>query len=258
MKYTVITDNGGGEEQIYHDVEGQIYTFPPIYREKLLPGTQVVYHRNKKTSTSPSFPTRMSDDSHYFGVAEIGEVRPTNDGNLRATITNFRRFKNAVEIHKAGGGYYEKDPFWQQGVRAANKEVYDTIVAASEFPPIPQDSKRIKTSGVKTTTSLVEGIVSNPFCHKKYQVVTGTKGYYLKNLSDGVYYELGKVSSFDYKVGALKVLAKKADPSQDNLSFLVRHEGQQTIDIGIFDQISKGLHFTGRNDGIDISINLLT
>lgn len=175
--YTIITDNGGGEDQIYHDVEGQIYTFPPMYRSKLLLGTKVVYHRNKKSSTSPYIPTRMSDDSHYFGVAEIGEVRPTNDGNLRATIVNFRRFKYAVEIHTAGGGYYEENPFWQQGVRAANNEVYDSIVAASQFPPIPQDNKRAKTGGVKTTTSLSEGIASNSFCQKKYQVVTGAKGY---------------------------------------------------------------------------------
>ena len=258
MNYTVITDNGGGEEQIYHDVEGHIYTFPPMYRSKLLPGTQVIYHRNKKTLTSPYIPTRMSDDSHYFGVAEIGEVKATNDGNLRATILNFRRFKYAVDIHKTGGGYYEVNPFWQQGVRAANKEIYDAIVTASEFPPVPQDNNRVKTFGVKTTTSLEEGLVSSPFCQKKYQVVTGPKGYYLKNLADGVYYELGKVSSFGYKDGTIKVLAKKEALLQNKLSFLIRHEVQQTIDIGIFDQISNGLHFTGRIDGKDININLLT
>ena len=258
MDYTVITDNGGGEDQIYHDVEGQIYTFPTMYRSKLLPGTQVVYHRNKKTQTSPNIPTRMSDDSHYFGVAEIGEVKPTNDGNLRATIVKFRRFKYPVDIHKTGGDYYEVNPFWQQGVRATNKEVYDSIVAASQFPPVPQDNKRIKTSGVKTTTSLEVGITSNPFCQKKYQVVTGSKGYWLKNLADGIYYELGKVDSFDYKTGTLKVLAKKADSLHEKLSFLIRHECQQSVDIGIFDQIANGLHFTGRIDGKDISINLLT
>jgi hypothetical protein len=257
MAYTVITDNGGGEDQIYHDVEGQIYTFPPMYRSKLLPGTQVVYHRNKKTPTSPNIPTRMSDDSHYFGIAEIGDVKETNDGNLRASIVNFRRFEYAVEIHKPGGGYYEENPFWQQGVRAANKNVYDAIVAASKFPPVPQD-KRNKVDGVKTTTQLVEGIISNSFCKKKYQVVTGAKGYYLKNLADGVYYELGKVAMFDYKDGTLKVLAQKATPLRESLSFLVRHEGLRTVDIGIFDQIPNGLHFTGRIDGKDISINLLT
>ncbi len=255
MDYAVITDNGGGKDQIYHDVEGQIYTFPPMYRSKLLPGTQVVYHRNKKTSTSPNIPTRMSDESHYFGVAEIGKVKATNDGNLRATIVNFRRFKYPVEIHKTGGDYYEVNPFWQQGVRATNKEVYNSIVAASQFPPVPQYRK---TSGVKTTTSLEVGIASNPFCQKKYQVVTGHKGYYLKNLADGVYYELGKVNSFDYKKGKLKVLTKKAEPIHEKLSFLIRHECQRTVDIGIFDQITNGLHFTGKIDEKDISINLLT
>ena len=258
MDYTVITDNGGGEDQIYHDVEGEIYTFPPMYKMKLLPGTQVVYHRNKKTPTSPNIPTRMSDDSHYFGVAEIGEVNPTKDGNLRATIVKFRRFKYPVEIHKTGGGYYEENPFWQQGVRAANKEVYDAIVAASQFPPVPQDNKRIRTTGVKTTTSLEVGIESNPFCQKKYQVVTGPKGYYLKNLADNIYYELGRVDSFDYKTGTLKVLAKKTDPLNDKLSFLIRHEILQTVDIGIIDQITNGLHFTGRIDGKNKSVDLLT
>lgn len=255
MDYAVITDNGGGEDQIYHDVEGQIYTYPPMYRSKLLPGTQVIYHRNKKTSTSPHIPTRMSDDSHYFGVAEIGDIKPTNDGNLRATIVKFRRFKYPVEIHKPGGGYYENSPFWQQGVRVTDKEVYDAIVAASQFPPVPQS---IKTSGVKTTTLLEVGIASNPFCQKKYQVVTGPKGYYLKNLADGIYYELGKVNSFDYKTGIIKVLTKKADPVHEKLSFLIRHERQRTVDIGIFDQITNGLHFTGKIDDKDISINLLT
>lgn len=258
MDYTVITDNGGGEDQIYHDVEGEIYTFPPMYRSKLLPGTKVIYHRNKKTSTSPYIPTRMSDDSHYFGVAEIGDVKVTNDGNLRATIKKFRRFKYPVDIHKPGGDYYEENPFWQQGARAANIEVYNSIVAASLFPPVPKDRKSIKTSGVKTTTSLEVGIASNPFCQKKYQVVTGPKGYYLKNLADGVYYELGKVDSFDYKTGTLKVLSKKADSIHEKLSFLIRHECQRTIDIGIFDQITNGLHFTGKIDEKDISVNLLT
>lgn len=258
MNYTIITDNGGGDDQIYHDIEGHIYTFPPMYKSKLLPGTQVVYHRNKKTSTSSFIPTRMSDESHYFGVAEIGEVKVTNDGNLRANIINFRRFKYPVEIHKTGGGYYEKNPFWQQGVRAANKDVYNAIVAASKFPPVTPDNKCNKPDGVKTTTSLVEGIASKTFCEKKYQVVTGAKGYYLKNLADGVYYELGKVASFDFMAGTIIVLTKKADPSQEKFSFLIRHEFQQIIDIGIFDQISNGLHFTGKIDGVDISINLLT
>jgi hypothetical protein len=59
-------------------------------------------------------------------------------------------------------------------------------------------------------------------------------------------------------VGAIKVLAKRGNDTSGKLSFLVRYEGYQTIDIGIFDIISNGLHFEGRIDGKDISINLLT
>ena len=70
--------------------------------------------------------------------------------------------------------------------------------------------------------------------------------------------ELGRVDLFDYKTGTLKVLAKKADPLTDKLSFLIRHEGQQIVDIGILDQITNGLHFTGKIGGKDINTNLFT
>ena len=252
MNYAIITDNGGGEDQIYHDVEGQIYTFPSRYKNLLLPGTQAIYHRSKKTATSPNIPTRLSDESHYFGVAEIGDVVETNDGNLRATIKNYKHFKHPVLIHKADGSYYETNPFWQQGVRGATQSVYNAIVAASNIAPVSQNNKRIRTRGVKTTTSLVEGIVSNIFCDGKYQIVTGPKGYYLKNLADGVYYELGQVASFCYNEGTIKVLTKA--PSEKS-SFLILHNGHP---IGVLEQISNGLRFKGKIDGKDIDINLLT
>lgn len=258
MTYTVITDNGGGETQIYHDVEGEIYTFPPMYKAKLQPGTQVVYHRNKKTPTSPHIATRMSDDSHYFGIAEIGSVVPTSDGNLRATIENFRRFTYPVEIHKADGSYYEENPFWQQGVRSASKEVYDAIIAASQIPPVPKEKKPARKHGIRTTTSLIEGISSKPFCKQKYQVVTGSKGYYLKNLTDGVYYELCKVNSFHFRRGTLMVLAKKADDGSGLLSFLVRHSENTSKDIGILEQIENGLRFRNLLDEKKPVTDLLT
>ncbi|MDO4801792.1 MAG: hypothetical protein Q4A15_06470 [Prevotellaceae bacterium] len=258
MIYTIITDNGGGEDQIYHDIEGSIYTFPTMYRSKLLPGTQVVYHRNKKSPTSPYISTRMSDDSHYFGVAEIGAVVPTKDGNLRASIVKFKRFVYPVDIHKSDGSYYEEKPFWQQGVRPANKSIYESIIAASKFPPVVPDKKTARITGVRTTTSLAEGISSAPFCQKKYQLVTGSKGYYLKNLADGVYYELAKVANFSYREGTIKILAKKSNRSSDVLSFLVRHETSRIVDLGVFDQIENGLHFSGRIDGNDVNVNFLT
>lgn len=257
-KYSVITDNGGGPNQIYHDIAGEIYTFPPMYRNKLTPGTNVIYHRAKKKKDDENIPGRMSDESHYFGIAEIGDVSPTNDGNLRATIKNYKQFMYPVMIHRPNGEYYEFKPFFQQGVRSTTKEIYDNICAASTIKPVPQSPQSPSKRGNKTYTSLEEGVTSNPFCKGKYQVMTGKGGYYLKNLADGIYYELGKVKGFNYKGGTLKVLAQKPKAEGTPLSFLIRHETSSGItDIGFLDSISNGLRFVGKIDKEDISVNLL-
>jgi hypothetical protein len=44
----------------------------------------------------------------------------------------------------------------------------------------------------------------------------------------------------------------------DKLSFLIQHVRQQIVDIGVFDQITNGLRFTGKIDGKNISVSLLT
>lgn len=257
-KYTVITDNGGGSNQIYHDIAGEIYTFPPMYRNKLTPGTQVIYHRAKKKREDENIPGRMSDESHYFGVAEIGEVSATHDGNLRAAIKNYRQFMYPVMIHRPDDEYYEIKPFFQQGVRATTKEIYDDICKASTIKPAPKSPKIPSKRGIRTLVSLEEGLKSNPFCKGKYQIVTGKGGYYLKNLTDGIYYELGKAKGFSYKTGVLRVLAQKPKTEGDPLCFLIRHETSSVItDIGFLDPITNGLRFTGRIDNQDISVNIM-
>lgn len=259
-QYTVITDNGGGPNQIYHDVAGEIYTFPTQYRNKLTPGTQVVYHRAKKKNDDENIPDRLSDESHYFGIAEIDSVSPTNDGNLRATIRNYKKFIYPVMIHRPNGEYYEIKPFFQQGARSTTKEVYDDICNASKIAPIPVMKNSATKRGVRSLTSLVEGLKSNPFSHGNYQVVTGRKGYYLKNLADGVYYELvvGLSKGFDYKDGTLKVLAKKVDNALQSINYLIRHETSEGIkDVGILDPIPNGLCFSGRFEGQDIKVNIM-
>lgn len=257
-QYTVITDNGGGPNQIYHDIAGEIYTFPPMYRNKLTAGTQVIYHRAKKKRDDENIPNRLSDESHYFGVAEIGSVTPTNDGNLRAEIVNFKQFKYPVMIHRPGGGYYEINPFFQQGARSTTKLVYDAICAASEVKPAPVAPKAPAKKGIRTFTALAEGLKSAAFGKSKYQIVTGKEGYYLKNLADGIYYELGKVKGFHHKDGNLKVLAQKAAPGSSALKYLIRHElYTRTVDIGIIEPITNGLHFDGKIDGHEIKVNIL-
>lgn len=257
-KYTVITDNGGGPNQIYHDIAGEIYTFPPMYRNKLTPGTHVIYHRAKKKKNDENIPGRMSDESHYFGIAEIGDVSTTHDGNLRATIMNYKQFMYPVMIHRPNGEYYEFKPFFQQGVRTTTKEIYKDICTASTVKPEPASSKNPSKKGIRTFTSLEEGLISNPFCKGKYLIVTGKGGYFLKNLADGIYYELGKVKGFNHKDGTLKVLAQKSKIDEAQLSFLIRHETfSGIIDLGFLDPITNGLRFTGKIDNQNISVNIL-
>lgn len=257
-KYTVITDNGGGPNQIYHDVAGEIYTFPPMYRNKLTPGTHVIYHRAKKKKDDENIPGRMSDESHYFGIAEIGGVSATNDGNLRATIKNFKQFMYPVMIHRPNGEYYEYKPFFQQGVRATTKEIYNDICTASSIKPEPKSPKTPSKRGIRTFTFLEEGLKSALFCKGKYQVVTGRGGYFLKNIADGIYYELGKVKGFHYQDGSLKVLAQKSKAEGAQLSFMIRHETSSgIIEVGFLDPITNGLRFTGRIDNQDICVNIM-
>lgn len=66
--------------------------------------------------------------------------------------------------------------------------------------------------------------------------------YYLKNIADGIYYELGKVKGFEHKGGTLRVLAQKPKAEGAPLSFLIRHEISSGItDIGFLDPINNGL-----------------
>lgn len=256
-QYTVITDNGGGPNQIYHDVAGEIYTFPPMYRNKLTPGTKVVYHRAKKKKEDAPILDRLSDESHYFGIAEIGSIAITSNGNLRATIKNFSKFRYPVMIHRTNGEYYEIKPFFQQGVRSTTKQVYDDICQASEIKPAPK-IPNVCNRGVRTFKILTIGISSNVFDNGKYQVVTSRNGYYLKNLADGVYYELGRVRKFGYSSGRLRVLSQIPKAGQTSRVFYIRHEQSSTIvNVGFLEPITNGLSFKGKIDGQDIKVNLL-
>ncbi len=260
MKYTVITDNGGGPNLIYHDIAGEVYTFPTRYRDLLLPGTKVVYHRSKKSADSPEIKGRMSDESHYFAVAEIGEVTPTEDGNLRATIINYELFKYPVYIHKDKDTYYEINPFWQQGVRATTETVYNEILEASKTKPVePEHTPRAKSTGVRSKKTLGVGEESKPFCkvngEYKFQVVTSKDGYYLKHLPDEIYYELALVNKFKYKESQLRVLAKQLVVGEvKSISYAIFDDNATPPYLGILEPIPNGVKFTGKVDFKDVEV----
>lgn len=244
--YTIITDNGGGERNIYHDVTGEVYTFPPQYKSLLDTGTKVVYHRAAAKKGEERIPGRMSEESHYFGVAEIGEIIKTEDGNYRATIINYSKFKFPVGIHRPNGEYYEERPFFQQGVRKANEEIYNDILAASTTDTMSLDKPR---RGYRTLTSLTIGIESNVIVYedREYVVVTSRKGYYLQS-PDHIYYELKLVAHFyNWNSGDLRVIKSPSG------SYLILHDSKR---IGILTPIPNGMRFHDLETGTDVNINM--
>ena len=244
--YTIITDNGGGERNIYHDITGEIYTFPSRYRSLLRPGTKVIYHRSAAKKGEEKIPDRLSEASHYFGYAEIGDVTLTQDGNYRATIKNYSKFKFPVGIHRQNGEYYEEKPFFQQGVRKATEKIYNDIIAASANATMVDKKPR---RGHRTLTSLRIGIESKPIINEGriYKVVTGMEGYYLQS-PDDIFYELKMVPDFpEWFNGTLRILKLK-----DKNKYLIMHNSNQ---IGILTPISNGMKFEDIED-ICVNINM--
>ena len=232
MNYAVITDNGGGKDAVWHDVAGEEYSFPEEYMNYLEPGTQVIYHRAKKRADSPLIVDRLSDESHYFGVALVGDVSKTPDGNYRAEIRDFCKFKYPVDIHRPSGEYYEINPFFQRGVRPTDKTVYDDIVAASKLPPTPAKPKVVKRKGIKSLASLSVIQRSKKFNDDKYEVVTSSSGYYIYNVADALYYLLECPASFDAKAPNLRILASPGG------CYLILHDGKK---IGVINIIDNGV-----------------
>lgn len=235
-KYAIITDNGGGENAVWHDVAGVEYTFQKYKKEILSQGTKVVYHRAAKKKGSPEIIDRLSDESHYFGVAEIGVVTETAEGNLRAEIVGYQKFQYPVPLKRPSGEYYEVNPFFQTGVRQAEESVYNDIVMASKVPPVPAPPKTVKRKGIKSCAELDVEQSSNLFHDEKYKIVTAKDGYYIYSDANKLYYRLEKPSLFSPSAPNLK-----AFPGKSGTRILIKHNGKE---IGIIVPESKGVKYT--------------
>jgi len=95
MNYVVITENDVSQLK---DNTGREYHFPKRYLKYLTKGTFIVYYKGRiKDSSFAS--KRMTRDPHYFGIAEIGEVKQDNDSEKNdyyAEIINFKPFSYPV------------------------------------------------------------------------------------------------------------------------------------------------------------------
>ena len=248
--YAVIVDNGGGPNLVYHDVEGEVYTFPTMYAKKIPTGTKVIYYRSAETKDHPKGLKRLLKEAHYFATATIGEITPTEEGNLRATIEDFALFKYGVPFRKADGSHWEtaNGQFWMNGVRETTEEAYNAIVEASNTPPAPPAPTAKKGIGIRSTKTLAVGTENNPFADGKLQLVTAKDGYYLKYIPDGIYYQLIKKTLSSFRIGKLSSM-----PSKEGRKYMLKHD---RAFLGCLELIDHGVLFSGLGDYSQINLKI--
>lgn len=229
--YAIIADNGGSDLQ-YRDIVGEVYTFPTMYAGILIPGTKFVYQRCGLSSMKVQEPDkeRLSDDPHYFGIAEIGRVKDVGGGRYEAEIINYKKFVKAVPFRLKDGSHFEvaSGQFWRNGVRQSRKEVYDEILLAStgiipetsplaDLLPAPKPKKPVVTkrtnirtvasnrSSVQVKDELRVSLISPSFHDDCYEVVTNIDGYWLHSIVDNKYFKIASLHNIRYNDGTLKI-----------------------------------------------------
>jgi 5-methylcytosine-specific restriction enzyme A len=145
-EFAVIAEN---DESPWEDIKGEIYQFPNMYKRILTPGCKVIYYKGR-LKDDRFRPTRLSEDAHYFGSAEIGKVLAdpiSKKRDLFCEVVNYKEFLEAVPI-KNDGTYIEPVPeskktnYWRFGVREINSDTYNKILSLAKIPK--NLKKRIK------------------------------------------------------------------------------------------------------------------
>lgn len=278
MSYAVIADNGGSDQK-YKDIVGEIYTFPEMYASILTQGTKFIYQRCGVKSMRVAEPDneRLRDDSHYFGSAEIGNVKPIGGGIYEAEIINYKHFKQGVPFRLADGSHFEVLPgyFWRNGVRRSQEEVYNAIINASEasalplstptlgIQPITPPQRAIKTnnprksarnmSSVQCKKDLTVSLRSKTFFNDTLEITTDRAGYWLHNIIDNSYYLLAHTGT-NYSVGEIKIstgLKSKEPLIYDDTKYAIRHDdGNTKKDIGRIEIKNNCVEFKGAGTSV--------
>lgn len=140
--FAVIIEN---DESKWDDETGVQYHYPKMYQKYLEPGTKVLYYKGRIKDKKFEH-ERLSNDPHYFAVAEISsieEVEGESGSDLIAYINDYREFSEAVP-HKVDGEPLEEIPetqksnYWRRSVRDISQAVYDHILSkATSLPATP-------------------------------------------------------------------------------------------------------------------------
>ena len=160
--FTVITEN---DTSSWDDKTGELYHFPSRYLKFLQPGTKVIYYKGILRDRSFR-DTRLSDQPHYFGFAEIGSVykdTKSTKNDYFATITNFVKFNKPVYIKDEQGKTLETIPpsreinYWRDGVRRIDESVYNKIISLSDCSLASVEHQLNDDQQDMFTTTYVEG-----------------------------------------------------------------------------------------------------
>ncbi|WZP00630.1 HNH endonuclease [Isosphaeraceae bacterium EP7] len=139
IEYAVITEN---DESRWDDHAGSLYHFPSRYAKYLKPQTKVVYYKGKQKN--PAYANkRLSNEPHYFAVAEIGQSwsdTRSKKGDLFALVTDYRPFATGI-LAKQDGRFIETIPetrissYWRDGVRLIEEATYQRIRGLATLLP---------------------------------------------------------------------------------------------------------------------------
>lgn len=137
MNYIIITENDISQ---WKDNTGRAYHFPKRYLKYLTKGTIVIYYKGLMKDRSFAS-KRMTAFAHYFGVAEIGEVKKDTESaknDYYAEIVNFRPFSSPV-LAKQNSAFLESIPtskiknYWRDGVREIDEKTFNKIFSLSDL-----------------------------------------------------------------------------------------------------------------------------
>ena len=139
----------------WDDETGIKYHYPSRYKNKIEPGTKIVYYKGRIKDAAFKA-RRLSYKPHYFGTGIIGKViKDSNSNNYFASILDFRLFNEAVDF-KDGNIYLEDKAnlfsgnyFRGNAVRSLSEGEYFKIISKAELL-----ENRLKEPNVPTDESI--------------------------------------------------------------------------------------------------------
>ena len=181
MAYAVITEN---DVSSWDDETGAVYHFPNKYKNKILPGTNVLYYKGEIKERQYA-DNRLSPRPHYFGIAKIGNVKqdPNQPKNYFAEIIEYIPFSIPVLTKKEDGEYWEDVPndrsnYWRDGVRVISECIFRKVALQGsvtlDLNDLELETAVIETAALPNIEEVFPQISDISLIKKKERKTSGT------------------------------------------------------------------------------------